>query len=77
MTEKNAERRMEREEIVPDSAGIHATIPETYDGRGAATNLSGALRPEARQSLPRPPSPCRPTRDIAGAGQRGVPCAIL
>jgi hypothetical protein len=53
MTEKNAERKMEGEEIIPGGAGIHATIPETPAGRGAAMKLFEVLCPEAREELTR------------------------
>jgi hypothetical protein len=33
MTEKHGERKMEQEEIIPGGTGIHATSPETHDGR--------------------------------------------
>jgi hypothetical protein len=33
MTEKHGERKMEQEEIIPGGTGIHATSPDTHDGR--------------------------------------------
>jgi len=66
---KNAERKMEGEEISSDGAGIHATISTTPAGRGTAMNLF-----EAREELTRhgiTPS-SYPAGDAGGYGRTAI-----